>query len=255
MPYTVYYRMPFLIKLQQFLAIHRKQVSNIFFFLELLTIGLWLVVYLKAFSDFDSLFLLIYEAGLKLGQAAIILYTITLLPGIITRLQWFPKITQPIASIILPFRRHFGILMFLTAFVHQSFTTTLPYYAGYDFQPPNLLPPLALFQIMGLAAWLLLLPLWLTSNDKAQKGLGKWWKIVHRLTYFALLFIFLHVGLQNAKWMYLIGSMVVLEIISWIMYWRRQRAKAKSTVASVTINQQTSQSSSLQQDDELKKTL
>lgn len=214
--------------LQRFLAVHRKFISNIFFVLEILMVGFLVAMYLQAFNNYRSIFLFVYETGLKLGQTAIILYVITLLPGIITRLQWFPKITQPIASIILPFRRHFGVLMFLTAFVHMSFTTTLPYYAQNDFMPPALLPKMANFQVMGLIAWSCLFPMWLTSNDFSQKKLGKNWKVLHRITYVALIFIFLHTAMQKTVWMYVIGPALLLEAISWITYWVRESRKPKS---------------------------
>jgi sulfoxide reductase heme-binding subunit YedZ len=219
--------MSYLMPVQKFLAVHRRAVNNIFLTTELLIIALWLTVFFNALSDFRAIFLQVYNLGLTLGQTAIILYAITLTPGIITRLQWFPPVTQPISSLILPFRRHFGILMFLTAFLHLSFTTTLPYFAAHNFSPPNLLPELATFQWMGLFGWLALLPLWLTSNDYAQKGLGKFWKILHRLTYVALFFIFLHVALQGVKWMYVIAPFLILEVISWLVYWRREASKPK----------------------------
>lgn len=219
--------MSYLMPLQKFLAVHRKAVNNIFLTIELLTLALWVTVFFNALQDFRSIFVQVYNFGLTLGQTAIILYAITLIPGIITRLQWFPTVTQPISSLILPFRRHFGILMFLTSFLHLSFTTTLPYFAAHDFSPPGILPELALFQWMGLIGWLALLPLWLTSNDYAQKGLGKFWKILHRLTYVALFFIFLHVAMQGVIWQYVIGPFLVLEVISWLVYWRREASKPK----------------------------
>lgn len=222
-----------LLDIQKYLAIHRKQISKIFLIFEVLLITFWLAVYLKSLDDYRSILVVVYEIGLKLGEIATMLYVVTLAPGIITRLQWFPQLTQPIASIILPFRRHFGILMFLTAFVHLSFTTTLPHFARYDFKPPQLLPPLALFQWMGLIAWLCLLPLWLTSNDLSQKKLGKTWKILHRFTYFALIFIFLHTALQGVIWMYLIGTTLVLEALSWIVSWRRDAINAKMRAQSI----------------------
>lgn len=213
--------------LQRFLAVNRKVINNTFFALELGITSIWIVVFFRALSNFREVFLVVYEFGLTLGQAAIIFYVITLVPGIITRLQWFPLITQPISSLILPFRRHFGILMFLTTFLHLSFTTAFPYFAAYDFNPPSLIPELAPFQWMGLCAWLAVLPLWLSSNDYAQKGLGKFWKVLHRLTYVALFFIFLHVALQGAIWMYVIGPFLVLEPLSWIISWRRQANRPK----------------------------
>jgi sulfoxide reductase heme-binding subunit YedZ len=181
----------------------------------------WFLVYFQALNNYPAVVRYLFEYGSLLGEAALILYCITLVPGIITRLQWFPTLTRPIGSIIMLFRRHFGILMFITAFWHMTFTTYIPYYAMYNFNPPGL-PTLATYQMMGMIAWLLLFPLWLTSNDFSQKKLGKYWKILHKLTYLSMMFIFVHVALQEASWMYVIGTFIVLEVISWILAWRRK---------------------------------
>lgn len=177
--------------------------------------------------DYVSSFLFIYDIGNKLGEIAVILYVTTLAPGIITRLQWFPTLTQPISSIILPFRRHVGILMFLTAFVHMSFVMLFPYLGQYNFQFPTALPTFLLYEWMGLIAWICLFPMWLTSNDYSQKALGRNWKVLHRITYIALLLIFLHLALQKTNWMWIVAPAVVLEALSWIRQWQRDAAKKK----------------------------
>lgn len=185
----------------------------------------WFLVYFQALNNYPVVVRYLFEYGGLLGEAALILYCVTLIPGIITRLQWFPTLTRPIGSIIMLFRRHFGILMFITAFWHMTFTTYIPYYAMYNFNPPGL-PTLSTYQMMGMIAWLLLFPLWLTSNDFSQKKLGRNWKLLHKLTYISMMFIFLHVALQKANWMLVIGLFVVLEIISWIVAWRRKSVPA-----------------------------
>jgi len=141
---------------------------------------------------------LLIGIGRSLGTAAFFLYIATLIPSMIRRLQI--RQLLPIMSILLPFRRQFGVLMFLTAFVHQSFTTVLPYLVFVDFDFAQLPPPLLARHITGFAAWWLLFPLWLTSNDLAVKKLGKWWKRLHKLTYAALFLIMAHVALVSSWW-------------------------------------------------------
>lgn len=219
--------MKWIIPLQRFLAVNKKLISTIFLMIEIALLLFWASIYFVAAQHYLAWFLLIYELGHTLGEAAVILYVITLTPGIITRLQWFPTLTQPISSIILPFRRHVGILMFLTAFVHLSFVMVFPYLAQYNFQLPSALPSFMLFEWMGLLAWCCLFPMWLTSNDYSQKKLGRNWKVLHRITYIALLLIFFHLALQQTKWMWIVAPAVVLEALSWIRQWQRDAARKK----------------------------
>ena len=182
----------------------------------------WIWIYWQAALDYPSVVSTLFEWGPLFGQIAVILYMLTLVPGIITRLQWKQTVTQPVASILILFRRHLGILMFITAFLHLTFKSTLPYLASFNFQPPPGLQPLLTYQIIGAVGWSLLFPLWLTSNDWSFKKLGKWWKRIHRLTYIALFFIFLHVVLQAKTPAILLGLVLFFEILSWIIAWRRK---------------------------------
>jgi sulfoxide reductase heme-binding subunit YedZ len=226
----------FLFSIQKFVAPRRIGITKIFFFVEILILLLWAVGGMLLYSDFDTYFLPIYDIGRRLGPIALVCYVITMIPGINTRLQWFPLVTQPLSGIIHPFRRHFGITMFLTAFVHMSFTTTMAFVISSGFDLLSL--KLARFQLMGLIAWILLFPLWLTSNDTSVKYLGKWWKRIHRLTYIALFFIFLHVALQRSDYLLLIAPMAVLQVISWIVYWMRPRKPVMAPAPTQPVVQQ-----------------
>ena len=154
-----------------------------------------------------------------------------------------PGLTLPISTLITPFRRHIGILMFITAFVHMSFSSNLPYLAGQlaQLQPVQALtisqkltylmsvfpPRYQLYEIMGLIAWLLLMPVWLISNDKSMQAMGKWWKRMQRLTYISIWFIFLHVAFQAKNIAPLIFLVAVAEVYSWIAFWRRKPAQVQ----------------------------
>jgi sulfoxide reductase heme-binding subunit YedZ len=118
---------------------------------------------------------------------------------------------------LMPFRRHFGITMFLSALLHSGLTVTL--LAIVTGQIPVVLQP----QLMGVIALSLLFPLWLTSNDLSQQRLGKGWKVLHRLTYLALIFIFLHVAMMM-KWIWgvLMGTVLILELLSWLKVWLKK---------------------------------
>ncbi|PIR62009.1 MAG: hypothetical protein COY81_03845 [Candidatus Pacebacteria bacterium CG_4_10_14_0_8_um_filter_43_12] len=221
--------MQLLLKTQQFLAKNRQMITTLFITFELAVIIGWFLIYFTALTDYPSVVGIIFKYGKKLGEISLILYCLTLIPGIISRLQWLPSLTRPIGSSIMIYRRHIGILMFLLAFVHMTFTTFLPYYALFEFNPPGF-PPFATHQVASLITMALLFPMWLTSNDYSQKKLGKWWKRLHRLTYLAMFGIFGHVALQTSKWAVVIGVFVLLEAISWFVYWRREAAKKAAVI-------------------------
>jgi sulfoxide reductase heme-binding subunit YedZ len=118
------------------------------------------------------------------------------------------------------FRRHLGIFMFLAAITHLILVSTIPKLFTYSAITLDIFPQREIF---GIVAMLLLFPLWLTSNDYSVVHLGKYWEWIHRLTYFALFLIFLHVALLEFS-LGLIGAMVIiLEIISWIFTLKKIR--------------------------------
>ncbi len=185
---------------------------------RILKISEWLVIigYFAIWGLYNSGQLksvsLLLDIGRKLGTFAFVFYVLTLLPSMIRRLK-FPKLF-PIMSILLPFRRQFGVLMFLVAFAHQGFTTVLPSLVFIDFDYSKLAPQLSSHHIAGYAAWWLLFPLWLTSNDAAIKYTGKWWKRIHKLTYVAIFAIMAHLVLVE-HWMYAVVLGGILAANGW----------------------------------------
>ncbi len=212
----------FLVNLQKFFIQYRQSIVVGFLMMEIGLVFWWMWIYWQAATDYASVVWILFNWGSIFGQIAIGLYVMTLLPGVITRLKWWSAITKPIGLILMLFRRHFGILMFILAFIHLTFSSTLPYLALYNFQSPGL-PALRSFEIMGAIGWALLFPLWLTSNDWAVKKLGRWWKRLHRLTYVALFFIFTHVALQGGVGAVLLGATGIMVALSWVVFWRKSR--------------------------------
>ena len=202
------------LQLQRLIVPHKKQIELFFLVRELGLLGIWLVG-LVALQVGAMTAMEMYGIGRQFGTIALIFYLLSLMPGIMSRSRLLP-----LAGITLMlFRRHLGIIMFVSAFVHYSFTTLLPMIIdGW---------PLAtdLFRVFGLLAFFLTTPLWLTANDTSERFLGRKWKILHRLTYVVLLLVFGHVALQMKKWAIVIGVVIVAEILSWIVYWRRPRVK------------------------------
>ena len=212
-----------LLFLQKELIPRKRQINSGLFILEILLLLIWGLALFTALNNPQQVFVVL-KIGPKLGTTALLLFCLTLLPGIIMRLKMVPKFSLPIATLITPFRRHLGILMFITAFVHMSFSSTLPYIAIQLISTGKVVlpPPFRLFEQIALIGWLLLLPVWLTSNDFSMKKLGKWWKRLQRFSYIALWLIFIHVALQTESLALIVLVVGLLEVCSWVVVWRRK---------------------------------
>ena len=156
------------------------------------------------------------EYGKNMGTLSLILFIITLIPSIIQRFG-LAKQLNLIVKLILPVRRQFGILMFMAAFTHYLAMKVIP---TLQFKLP---PSLPVYQAFGLAAIILTLPLFLTSNNWATRKLKSNWKKLHRLTYIIGWLIFGHVfliSLRSGEGLSIqaiaIGIVMVLEIVSLI---------------------------------------
>jgi sulfoxide reductase heme-binding subunit YedZ len=79
----------------------------------------------------------------------------------------------------VPLRRWFGIMMAFSAFGDALAAGITDNFAG------GVFGRLAghVFELMGFMMVLLLIPLLITGNPWAQRKLGKYWKMLHRLTY------------------------------------------------------------------------
>jgi DMSO/TMAO reductase YedYZ heme-binding membrane subunit len=79
----------------------------------------------------------------------------------------------------VPLRRWYGIMMAFTAFGDALAAGITDNFAG------GVFGRLAghVFELMGFMMVLLLIPLLITGNPWAQRKLGKYWKVLHRLTY------------------------------------------------------------------------
>ena len=201
-----------------------RKILPLFLLYEFLVFGPVVgAIYLNAVG---SEYLGMADLGRTFGQIAVVWYVLSLVPGMMKRLNLLPMTR----TLLMLYRRHFGISMFLTAISHQFLARTLPLAF---FNPALLLDfDLGWQAWFGVLALLTLFPLWLTSNDWSKKRLGRTWDAIHMLTYLALLFIFGHVYLvMTSSWKYVLGAVIVLEIISWLVYWLTPRVFAPKTPA------------------------
>jgi len=159
----------------------------------------------------DEQFTPLYQWGVWCGRIALVLYCITLIPGITKRLG----IQHKLFSLIRIFRRYIGISVFLFALTHASFVRLIL------FLPQIFTGPL--FQIFGLISLILLFFMFLTSNDFSQNRLGIWWYRLHWVTHIIMISVFFHTLLQRVSvWSVLIGIIIVAQLASFIVSFSRK---------------------------------
>ena len=90
----------------------------------------------------------------------------------------------------LPLRRPLGLWAFFYVCVHLLIFTVLDY--GLDWQLIAETVAEKRYVLVGFTAFLLLLPLALTSTKASMRRLGKRWKQLHRLVYLAALLAIVH---------------------------------------------------------------
>ena len=98
------------------------------------------------------------------------------------------KITN--STMWIKYRRMLGLFVFFYASIHLLSYVGLDY--RFDFQPIINDVLKKKFVFIGFAAWLLLIPLAITSSNKMMKILKHNWKKIHRLIYVIGIFGVLH---------------------------------------------------------------
>ena len=98
------------------------------------------------------------------------------------------KITNSLEWI--KFRRILGLFTFFYASIHMLSYVGLDYRFDFELLINDVLKKKFIF--IGFSAWLLLIPLAITSSDKMVKILKKNWKKLHRLVYIISIFGVLH---------------------------------------------------------------
>ena len=128
----------------------------------------------------DPAHTLAFATGLAAIYILAISLAITPVRKIIPKLGWLVR-----------FRRLLGLFAFFYASLHMVVWVVL--YSGLDFQAMAGDLTKRKFIIVGMATWLLLLPLALTSTQWAIKKMGgKNWNRLHKLVYLAAYFAMMH---------------------------------------------------------------
>lgn len=202
-----------------FLAIRQKQIRFIFFCFYVfgflgIGLGFWL------FANNLEVYISLLWVANKIGFVSLGLFLLTLIPGILQRF----RLNNLILSSVVLFRRQIGILMYISALVHSMYLSTIPLIMSGNF---GNFAAISTHEFYGSLAVMILFPVWLTSNDFAQKKLKKFWKTIQRLTYVAIIFIYLHVAAVDRLALFVTMIVMILELFSWIYTFLANRKKIK----------------------------
>ncbi len=115
------------------------------------------------------------------GSEILLLCTLLVTPMVIlTKQRWF-----------VPLRRWYGIMFAVTAFTDATTASITTSFAGGVF---GRLTGHS-FLLVGFVNVMVIIPLFLTANHRAQRWLGRYWKPLHRLTYVVWGLLIVHLAL------------------------------------------------------------
>ena len=117
------------------------------------------------------------------GSEILLLCTLLVTPmNTLTRQRWF-----------IPLRRWYGLMFAATAFTDATTASITTSFAG------GVFGRLAghSFLLVGFVNTMLLVPLFLTGNNRAQRWLGRYWKPLQRLVYVVWGLLILHLTLLS----------------------------------------------------------
>lgn len=127
---------------------------------------------------------------------------------------------------LLRYRRTFGLLAFWYACMHVGTYVVLDQRGdmGVLLQDITHRP----FLMLGFGAFLLLLPLAMTSSNRSMRRLGRWWGRLHRLVYIIAVLVAVHFLMAfktyNMTSISYAGALVLLVLWRGWHAWRRRRA-------------------------------
>ena len=124
----------------------------------------------------------IQEATLRTGLTALVLLLLSLACtpiNLFLRWKW-----------VMALRRPLGLYAFLYVALHLFIFAVIDYRLDWSLLAPDITDKRYIF--IGLAAFVLLIPLAITSTKAWQRRLGKRWKALHRLVYAAAALAIMH---------------------------------------------------------------
>ena len=134
------------------------------------------------------------------------------------------KITKSL--IWIRYRRMLGLFVFFYATIHMLTYVGLDYWFNWKPILNDIIKKK--YIIVGFLAWLLLIPLAITSSDKMIKYLRKNWKRIHRLIYLVAIFGVLHY-IWLSKTIFF-GPLIYLIILVILLIFRIKFSKLSSKI-------------------------
>ncbi len=141
------------------------------------------------------------------------------------------------------YRRAVGVSGFVLAAVHGLLVLTT-YFGGSLLNLPWGADPFKMPIFFGLFASWLLYPLFFTSTDWAMRKLGRHWKTVHRLVYFAFLLMVLHFTRINPAAMatlpgylllFVTAATILLQLSGFLKRWLSTRSLVAGVFAAAVL--------------------
>lgn len=176
----------------------------------------------------------IREITLRTGKTALVLLILSL--AVTPLMTWFDW------KFLTPSRRPLGLYAFFYVCLHLLTFVYLDYGLQWAFIVEGIAEKR--YALVGFTAWLLMIPLAITSTKAAQKRMGQRWKKLHKLAYLIGILAIIHYIwlVKNAYTQpVLYGSILFILLISrWqpvkqrIIEWRRKLKRRTSQRPAVT---------------------
>ncbi|HRQ42174.1 MAG TPA: protein-methionine-sulfoxide reductase heme-binding subunit MsrQ [Chloroflexota bacterium] len=156
------------------------------------------------------------EILLRTGEPALVLLILSLAITPLTTLFGWKQLH--------PLRRIFGLYAFLYVVLHFLTFVWLDYGLNLTYILDGILEQN--FVLVGFAAFVLLLPLAITSNKWSQRKLGKKWRTLHKLVYIIILLALIHFWwlVKNVYYMPFLYSAIVTVLL--LLRWQPVKQKA-----------------------------
>lgn len=188
---------------------------SVFSVLGLIIIRIVNPIFLEGHSDWNA-----PPAFLAAG-----LLLVVLLPGCLQRIG----VRNRFVRILTAWRRVLGVLMYLAALVHALFLLDyIPQFSGGE---------IVLFDLVtatGLVSLTLLLPVLVTSNSFSVRFLGRFWKILQRMTYLVIPLVAVHfweAGEAALSVLYVVFTVFV--ILSYLIKGYQRKSLLSSTIIGI----------------------
>lgn len=196
-------------QLYLFFGKHLKLIKKLFL-LSYIAIIATIFIGIMMYDSSRSIRILFKDIGARSGSISIILLVTSMIPGILKRMD----ILKSLESMLLLFRRQFGVLAFFFAVNHLMYISWIREIATGD----NPLPTIFTYQQAGFFALAIFLLLWVISNNFSMKFLGKFWKYIQRLTYISVIALIIHVYAAGSQIWIILSAILAAEALSWFIF-------------------------------------